>query len=176
VEVMLSITKGETVALREQKTRGTLLRYVVVLTLAGFILVTIWLLVFAWRRETDIFDFERASSAVASYPMQLSPLIAGNDKATVGELVYLTHVLLKPGPTAKVFFVAGSKGMQILTVAQSAHVLAMPGEMVDVRGTIRNTPAIGILRKQWKLSVAEAKRVSQIPIYIESSFIRESDD
>ena len=174
---MLSIMRRETVGLREQKPRGPLLRYVVVLTLAGFILVTtIWLLVSAWKRETDMIDFERASSAVASYPMQLSPLIAGNDKAKVDELVYLTHVLLKPGPTPKVFFVAGSQGTQILTVAEAAHVVATPGEMVDVRGTIRNTPAIGILRKQWKLSVAEAKRISQIPIYIESSFIRESDD
>jgi hypothetical protein len=132
--------------------------------------------VFAWKRETDMFDFEGASSAVASYPMQLTPLIAGNDKAKVDDLVYLTRVLLKPGPTPKVFFVAGSQGTQILTVAEADHVFATPGEMVDVRGTIRNTPAIGVLRKQWKLSAAEAKRVSQIPIYIESSFIRESDD
>lgn len=169
--------KCETLNLREGKPGKALLWYAVVVTLAGFILTTIiWLLVSAWKRQTDIFDFERASAAVARYPMQLGPLIAGNDKAKVDELVYLTHVLLKPGPTPKVFFVAGSQGTQILTVAEAAHVVATPGEMVDVRGTIRNTPAIGILRKQWKLSVAEAKRVSQIPIYIESSFIRESDD
>ena len=101
-----------------------------VVSLAGFILTTIvWLLVSAWKRQANMSDFEKASEV--SYPMQLGPLIAGNDKATVGELVYLTRVLLKPGPTAKVFFLAGSQGTQILTVAEAAHVIATPGEMVE---------------------------------------------
>jgi hypothetical protein len=46
--------------------------------------------------------------------------------------------------------------------------------MVDVRGTIRNTPSVAALRKQWKLSLPDAKHVSKIPIYIDSDFIRES--
>jgi hypothetical protein len=174
---MFSGMKCETVHLREQTPRRALLCYAGVVTVAGFILATIiWLLVSAWKQRTDTFDFEGASQAVASYPMQLSPLIAGNDKATVGELVYLTRVLLKPGPAPKVFFLAGSQGTQILTVAEAAHVRAKPGQMVDVRGTIRSTPPVGTLRKQWKLGPADAKAVSQSPIYIESNFIRESGD
>jgi hypothetical protein len=108
--------------------------------------------------------------------MQVGPLITGRDKATVGELVYLRRVMLKPGPAPKVFFLTGSQGAQILTVAEGAHVLATPGNTVDVRGTIRNTPSVTTLRKQWKLSLADATRVSKVQIYIESDFIRESGD
>lgn len=148
-------------------------KYSVVLVLVAVIPAALWLAVASWKRGTSDFESERFSE---SYPMQLSPRIAGNDKARVGELVYSTRVLLKPGPTPKMFFLVGSQGTQILTVADAAHVVATPGQMVDVSGTIRNTPPVSILRKQWKLSHADAIRVSQVPIYIESSFIRESGD
>jgi hypothetical protein len=174
---MFSGTKRDPVYLREQSPRRGLLWFAVVLTTAGFILITIlWLLVSAWKRQTDTSDFERASHAVAGYPMQLRPLIAGKDRAIAGEMVYLSRVLLEPGPGPKVFFLAGSQGTQILTAAQAAHVVAIPGDMVDVRGIIRNTPSTNVLRTQWKLRPADAERISRMPIYIESEVIRESGD
>jgi hypothetical protein len=167
--------KRETVYCREQNPRRALLWYAVVFTLAGLVLTTIlWLLVSAWKGPTNASLFETTSHMVASSPMQVGPLITGGDKATVGELVYLRRVMLKPGPGPKVFFLTGSQGAQILTVAEGAHVLATPGNTVDVRGTIRSTPSVATLRKQWKLGLAEARRISETPIYIESNFIRES--
>jgi hypothetical protein len=160
---------------REQKPRRGVLWYAVVFTLLGLVLTTtIWLLVSAWKRPTDVSLFERSSQAMASSPMQLAPLITGKDKATVGELVYLRRVLLKAGPAPKVFFLTGSKGAQILTVAEGAHVIATPGNTVDVQGTIHSTPSVATLRKQWRVSLADARRISEIPIYIESDFIRQS--
>jgi hypothetical protein len=102
------------------------------------------------------------------------PLITGKDKATVGELVYLRRVLLKAGPAPKMFFLTGSKGAQILTVTEGAHVIASPGNRVDVQGTIHSTPSVATLRKQWKVSLADAKRISETPIYIQCEFIREN--
>jgi hypothetical protein len=175
MEVMLSGMKLEPLSIREQKLRRVLWWSVVLVTLVGFVLTTtVWVALSDWKRGTGAFDFGRASEAVASYPMRLNTLVTGNDKATVGELVYLTDVLLKPGPTPKLFFLAGSHGTEIMTVAEGAHVVAAPGDMVDVRGTIRNTPSVTALRKQWKLSLGDARRISDIPIYIESDFIRDS--
>jgi hypothetical protein len=172
---MFSGTKLEPVYLRELNPRRGLLWYAVVLTLAGFIFITIlWLLVSVWKRQADTSDFETAAQVVASYPMQLRPLIAGKNRGTAGEMVYLSRVLLEPGPGPKVFFLAGSQGTQILTAADAAHVVATPGDIVDVRGIIRSTPPTNVLRTQWKLSPADAKRISKMPIYIESDFIRES--
>jgi len=88
--------------------------------------------------------------------------------------VYLKSVLLKAGPAPKVFFLTGSQGAQILTVAEGAHVIATPGNTVDVQGTIHSTPSVATLRKQWKVSLTDARKISEIPIYIESDFIRES--
>jgi hypothetical protein len=135
-----------------------------------------WFLIVCWKRMTADLEPDSVSQTMAIQPMRLRPLIAGNDRAKSGELVYLTRVLLKPGPTPKVFFLAGSQGTQILTVAEAVHVVATPGERVDVRGTIRSTPSVRILRKQWKFSAADTKLVSQVPIYIESTSIRESGD
>jgi hypothetical protein len=175
VEVMLSSMQGETTYRGEQRPRRALLWYAVILTLAGMVLTTIlWLLVSAWKGRTNSSLFETSSRKLASFPMQVGPLITGKDKATAAELVYLSRVSLEPGPAPKVFFLTGSQGAQILTVAEGAHVLATPGKTVDVRGTIRSTPSVATLRKQWKLNPAEAKRISSIPIYIESDFIRES--
>jgi hypothetical protein len=133
-----------------------------------------WLLVSAWKRPTDVSLFERPLQTVASSPMQVGPLITGKDKATVGELVYLRRVLLKAGPAPKMFFLTGSKGAQILTVTEGAHVIASPGNRVDVQGTIHSTPSVATLRKQWKVSLADAKRISETPIYIQCEFIREN--
>jgi len=174
---MLSGMKRETMYLREQKPRRSLVWYALVLILAGLILTTImWLLVSAWKRTADTLDSGKASRAVASYPMQLRTLIAGKNKATAGEMVYLSRVLLEAGPGPKLFFLSGSQGTQIFTAADAAHVVATPGEMVSVRGVIRSTPPTNVLRTQWKLSSADAKRISKLPIYIESEFIRESGD
>lgn len=146
-----------------------------VFTLIGLVLTTVLcLLVSAWNRPTGASLFERASQTVATSPMQLAPLIEGNATASVGDLVYLTHVVLKPGPGPKVFFLAGARGVQILTVAEGAHVIAVPGDTVDVRGTIHSTPTVTTLRRQWKVSLADARRISENPIYIESDLIRES--
>lgn len=175
MEVMLYGTKRKTGYFREPKPRKTLLWCAVVFMLVGLVLTTIiWLFVSAWKRPANISLFETDSQPVTSFPMQIGPLITGKDKATVGELVYLSDVLLKPGPAPKVFFLIGSQGAQILTVAEGAHVLATPGNTVDIRGTIRSTPPIATLRKQWKLSLAEARRVRGIPVYIESDFIIEN--
>ena len=176
---MLSGMKRETVYLREEKPRRALLWYAVVFTLAGLVLTTIiWLLVSAWERPTNtsLFEttFETTSQTVASSPMQLGPLITGSDKATAGELVYLRRVLLKPGPAPKVFFLTGSQGAQILTVAEGAHVVATPGTKVDVRGTIRNTPPSPLCEDSGSSISLTPGRISSIPIYIESDFIRES--
>jgi hypothetical protein len=73
-----------------------------------------------------------------------------------------------------VFFLTGSRGAQILTAAEGAHVIATPGNTVDVKGTIHSTPSVATLRKQWKVSLVDARRISEIPIYIESDFIKES--
>ncbi|HEY7097383.1 MAG TPA: hypothetical protein VH437_11705 [Terriglobales bacterium] len=174
---MPSVIKPETLYLHQQKPRRTLLWYAVVLILASLIIATIiCLLVSAWRQPTNISYLEKSSPTVANYPMQVSPLFAGNNKAKIGELVYLTHVLLKPGPTQRIFFLAGSKGSKILTAVEGAHLAATPGDTVDVRGTIRGTPSVTILRKRWKLSLVDAKRVSQMSIYIDSEFIKESRD
>jgi hypothetical protein len=171
---MLSGMKHETTYLREQGPRRALLWYKVVFTLVALAITTaIWLLVSGWKRR-DLSDFESVTQAVAVYPMQLRPLISGSDKARVGELVYLTHVFLTRGPTPRVFFVTGSQGTRVLTVAEAAHVTARSGDMVDVRGTIRNTPSLAALRKQWNLGLTDARKISEIPIYIESDFIRES--
>jgi hypothetical protein len=167
--------RHDTGYVREQQPRKALLWYAVVFTLLGLALTTIiCLLVSAWKRPTDTSLFERPSQTVASSPMQVAPLITGKDKAMVGELVYLRRVLLKAGPAPKMFFLTGSKGAQILTVAEGVHVIATPGNTVDVQGTIHSTPSVTTLRKQWKVSLADAKRISEIPIYIESDFIRES--
>jgi hypothetical protein len=163
--------------LGEHKPRTALMgKYAVPLILGGLFIAMFCLLVAAWKRATGSFEADQVSEEVAIRPMKLSPLIAGNNRATGGELVYLTRVLLKPGPAPKVFFLTGSHGTQILTVADAAHVVATPGQMVDVRGIVRSTPPIAILRKQWNLSPRQAKLVSQNPIYIESNLIRESGD
>jgi hypothetical protein len=172
---MLSRMKHESAYVREQQPRKALLWYAVVFTLLGLVLTTImWLLVSAWKRPTDVSLFERPLQTVASSPMQVGPLITGKDKATVGELVYLRRVLLKAGPAPKMFFLTGSKGAQILTVTEGAHVIASPGNRVDVQGTIHSTPSVATLRKQWKVSLADAKRISETPIYIQCEFIREN--
>lgn len=161
---------------RRQKWREGLLWYAVGFTLFGLVLaIAISVFVSALTRSPDASVFERPSQAEASPPMQLGPLVTGKDKATVGELVYLRRVLLKAGPAPKVFFLTGSQGAQILTVAEGSHVIATPGNTVDVRGTIHSTPSVATLRKQWKVSLAEARRISESPIYIESDFIRESE-
>ena len=170
-------TEYKTVSLREERPRtGLLWKYTLASILCGLTVGMFWLLVGVWKRVTTDFGLDSVSRPMAIQPMRLSPLIAGSDRASVGEIVYLTRVLLKPGPAPKAFFLAGSQGTQILTVAEAVHVVATPGEMVDIRGTIRNTPSVGILRKQWKLSPADARLVSQVPIYIESDFIRQSGD
>lgn len=172
---MLSRLRYESVYLREQQPRKALLWYAVVFTLLGLVLtIVVWLLVSAWTRPTGASLFERPSQVAESSPMRVGPLITGKDKATVGELVYLRRVLLKAGPAPKVFFLTGSQGAQILTVAEGAHVIATPGNTVDVQGTIHSTPSVAALLKQWKVSLADARRISDIPIYIESDFIRES--
>jgi hypothetical protein len=162
------------VSLREHRPlTGLFWKYVLALILCGLSIGMLWLLVSAWKRRTSDFGLERVSEPMAIQPMRLNSLIRGNNRAAAGEIVYLTGVLLKPGPTPKVFFLTGSQGTQILTVAEGAHVVATPGQTVNVRGTIRNTPSLTVLRKRWKLSLADARRVSEIPIYIESDFIRE---
>jgi len=172
---MLSRMKHESAYVPEQEPRKALLWYAVVFTLLGLVLTTtMWLLVSAWKRPTDVSLFERPLQTVASSPMQVGPLITGKDKATVGELVYLRRVLLKAGPGPTMFFLTGSKGAQILTVTEGSHVIASPGNRVDVQGTIHSTPSVATLRKQWKVSLADAKRISEVPIYIQSEFIRES--
>jgi hypothetical protein len=161
----------------EHKPRTALMgKYAVPLILGGLFVAMFCLIVTAWTRATGSLGADQVSQEVAIRPMKLSPLIAGSNRATGGELVYLTRVLLNPGPTPKVFFLTGSQGTQILTVADAAYVVATPGEMVDVTGIIRSTPPLGVLRKQWKLSPRQAKVVSQNPIYIESNLIRESGD
>ena len=72
-----------------------------VLTLGGFIVAIFWLAASTWKRIRSDVELESMSRVRVSRPMQLSPLIAGKDKANPGELVYLTRVLLKPGPTPK---------------------------------------------------------------------------
>ena len=163
------------VSLREHRPpRDLFWKYVFALILCGLSIGMLWLLVSAWKRGTSDFGLDSVSRTMAIQPMRLNSLVAGNNRAAAGEIVYLTRVLLTPGPAPKIFFLTGSQGTQILTVAEGAHVVATPGQMVNVRGTIRNTPSITALRKQWKLSLADARRVSEIPIYIESDFIRES--
>jgi hypothetical protein len=167
----------KTVSLREHQPRtGHLWKYAFAFILCGLTVGIFWLLVGIWKRVTTDFVLDSVSRTMAIQPMRLNPLIAGNDRAVGGETVYLTRVLLKPGPAPKIFFLAGSQGTQILTVAEGAHVVATPGNTVDVRGTIRNTPSAATLRKRWKLSPAEARLVSQVPIYIESDFIRQSGE
>lgn len=146
------------------------------LVLAGWAVVTVCLLVIAWKRATGEGHSENVAQAAAQYPMSLSPLIAGKSSGTAGEIVYLTEVVLKAGPGSKMFFLTGKQGTQILTVADGAHLLAVPGETVDVKGTIRNTPPVDVLRREWKLNRTEATQVSQLPIYIESNSIRKSGD
>lgn len=132
MDVVLSGMKREKRYLREQRPRRALLWYAVVFTLVGLAVTTAtWLLVSAWKGR-DLSDLQSVTQTVASYPMQLRPLISGSDKATVGELVYLTHVLLSKGPTPRVYFVSGSQGTRVLTVAEAAHVTATPGDIVDV--------------------------------------------
>lgn len=162
-----------------QKRRGDLNRRNVlasVLVLVGWVLVTLWLLVIAWRRATGDFDSHKETQSAPNYPMKLGSLIEGTSSGQAGELVYLTEVLLKPGPAPKTFFLSGHQGTRILTVADGAHLLAAAGDTVDVKGTIRITPPIDVLRRQWKLSRTEASQVSQVPIYIESTSIRKSGD
>jgi hypothetical protein len=163
--------------LGEHKPRTALMgKYAAPLILGGLLVAMFCLIITAWKRATGSFRADQVSQEMAIRPMKLRPLIAGANRATGGELVYLTRVLLKPGPAPKVFFLTGSHGTQILTVADAAHVVATPGQMVDVRGIIRSTPPLGVLRKHWKLSPRQAKLVSQSPIYIESNLIRESGD
>jgi hypothetical protein len=53
-------------------------------------------------------------------------------------------------------------------------VVATPGNTLDARETIRSTPSVATLRTRWKLNLTDARRISKIPIYIESDFIRET--
>lgn len=161
----------------KMKRRKLLLRYALAIIFLGFILTTvIWLLGSAWQRRASSSDFERTSQSAASYPMRIAPLITGNDKATSGELVYLARVLLKSGPTPKTFFLIGSRGTRVLALADAAHVSATPGGMVDVRGTIRQSPSAKTLRAKWNIGLADARQLATIPIYIDAEFIRQSED
>ena len=48
--------------------------------------------------------------------------------------------------------------------------------MVDVRGTIRQSPSVKTLRSKWNMGLADARQLATIPIYIDAEFIRQSDD
>jgi hypothetical protein len=168
---------GNKMNLGEHKPRTALTgKCSVRLILGGLLVSMCCLLAAAWKRAIGSFEADHVSQEVTIRPMRLSSLIAGNNRARGGELVYLARVLLKPGPTPQVFFLTGSHGTQILAVAGTAHVVATPGQIVDVRGIIRSTPPISVLRRQWKLGPRQAKLVSQNPIYIEPNLIRESGD
>ncbi len=130
----------------------------------------------AARSVVRAMDHDSGNSTVgsASIPSSIEPLLAGENKAEPGDVVFLSKVRLQAGPKPGIVMVSGEKGVRMLVTWQSAGSTAsQPPNVANIEGQVRRLPSAAVLRKDWKLNNDEIRSFSQQQIYIAAEYVKE---
>ena len=140
------------------------------LVLAIAVCVVAAVVVREWRRNANDFRRTQAQGNSNLPPSRLQPLIE-HGLLIAGQLVFLNDVKLEAGPAKGVYFVVGAEGTTMLVLAAATSVSAAPHDRVDVNGTVRRLPSEWVMRKQWKLSAMQLKRLQAQKMFVEAASI-----
>jgi hypothetical protein len=120
-------------------------------------------------------DIDFSPSEGSSPPSAIGSLLAGNTSAEIGDVVFLNNVRLRAGPTPDLFVVSGGKGVRMLVVLEGTKEFRAVSGDVDIRGTIRQLPALQVLRKGWKLSKDQLYFFGKQQVYIAAESVKEQN-
>lgn len=127
-----------------------------------------------WCHWGPEFDILTPSSAATSTPSSIAPLLGKNAHATIGDMVYLNDVLLRTGPTPKLFVISGTKNDRMLVVSDSPNSLAGRTPLtVDIKGLICAMPSRTTLRKIWKLNQEQLHFFGNQRVYIAAESVKQ---
>ena len=154
-----------------KKCSPTLIAIVMPLLLCVGVVAVLW-----GADRVIVSDMEYSSAGGVSTPSCISPLLAGDVGAEIGDMVFLNDVRLQPGPEPQLFVVSGAKGTRMLVALDAANGPMRATPMtVDIKGLIRRLPASGILRRQWKLTKDQIQRFGPQQIYIAAEYVKGQD-
>jgi hypothetical protein len=118
-------------------------------------------------------DGGNSTAGSASIPSSIEPLLAGENRAEPGDVVFLNKVRLQAGPKPGIVIVSSDKGTRMLVIWQSAgSTAAQPPSVANIEGQVRRLPSAAVLRKDWKLNNDEIRSFSQQQIYIAAEYIK----
>ncbi len=108
-------------------------------------------------------------------PSAIGSLLVGNISAEIGDAVFLNNVRLQAGPKPNLFVVSGVKGIRMLVSLESPKEFqAVPGS-VDIKGTLRQLPALEVLRKGWRLTKDQVHFFGKQQVYIAADYVKEQN-
>jgi hypothetical protein len=129
----------------------------------------------AARSVVRAMDRDNGNSTVgsASIPSNIEPLLAGENRAEPGDVVFLNKVRLQAGPKPGIVIISGDKGVRMLATWQSAGSTAtQPPSVANIEGQVRRLPSATVLRKDWKLNNDEIRSFSPQQIYIAAEYVK----